>query len=171
MWIDRMLGRDGPLLLCAGLATGVIVLITTADVVSRYLFNHPIDGVLEFTEVALLIMTVFLALPAVDHIRIDLLHRKFPADWRSRIDISMNSTVLILLLLAGIATFERGLFSAQTDESTTGITTFLLYPWRFVASAGFFAAALRMAVLVVQALFSVPVNNNFGGKEHEDEFV
>ena len=56
IWLDRVLG-----LAAAAILLG-LMLLTVADVVSRYVFNWPLRGAFEITELALLVL-IFAGLP------------------------------------------------------------------------------------------------------------
>jgi len=59
--------------------------LTVCDVIGRYLFDSPVTGAAELTEL-LLCTTIFLGLPAVSladaHVTVDLVTDKFPAAWQ-----------------------------------------------------------------------------------------
>jgi TRAP-type transport system small permease protein len=59
-----------------------LMLVTFADVVARYLFNRPIRGAFEITELTLLVL-IFAGLPLVshadEHVTMDFLDRMLPA--------------------------------------------------------------------------------------------
>src|SRR5512141_3099317 len=59
-WIDAVLG------VAAAAILFVLMLITFADVVARYLFNFPLRGAFEVTELMLLVL-IFAGLPLVSH--------------------------------------------------------------------------------------------------------
>jgi TRAP-type C4-dicarboxylate transport system permease small subunit len=73
---DAVLGiAASALLLC-------LMLLTSADVVARYLFNRPIRGAFEVTELLLLVL-IFAGLPLVshadEHVTMDFIDRMLPA--------------------------------------------------------------------------------------------
>jgi TRAP-type C4-dicarboxylate transport system permease small subunit len=73
---DAVLGiAASALLLC-------LMLVTFADVVARYLFNRPIRGAFELTELTLLVL-IFAGLPLVshadEHVTMDFIDRMLPA--------------------------------------------------------------------------------------------
>jgi TRAP-type C4-dicarboxylate transport system permease small subunit len=61
------------------------MLLTFADVVARYLINHPIRGAFEITELTLLVL-IFAGLPLVshadEHVTMDFIDRILPARLR-----------------------------------------------------------------------------------------
>jgi TRAP-type C4-dicarboxylate transport system permease small subunit len=70
VWLDRTLGAAAAVLLLGLLA------ITTADVIGRYIFNWPLRGAFEITELLLLAL-VFAGLPLVsradEHVTLDFI--------------------------------------------------------------------------------------------------
>ena len=74
--VDAVLGiAASALLLC-------LMLVTFVDVVARYLFNRPIRGAFELTELILLVL-IFAGLPLVshadEHVTMDFIDRMLPA--------------------------------------------------------------------------------------------
>jgi hypothetical protein len=59
-WLDR---AEAALTLVAVIATFVMMLLTTADAIGRYVFNRPILVAYELTTNYLMIAAVFLAMP------------------------------------------------------------------------------------------------------------
>lgn len=73
--VDAVLGiAASALLLC-------LMTLTFADVVARYLFDHPISGAFEITELLLLVL-IFAGLPLVshadEHVTMDFIDRVLP---------------------------------------------------------------------------------------------
>ena len=62
-----------------------MMMLTFADVVARYLINHPIRGAFEITELTLLVL-IFAGLPLVshadEHVTMDFIDRILPARLR-----------------------------------------------------------------------------------------
>ena len=69
-WLDRALGAAAAVLLLG------LVAITTADVIGRYIFNWPLRGAFEITELLLLAL-IFAGLPLVsradEHVTLDFI--------------------------------------------------------------------------------------------------
>lgn len=72
----RIAGLSSILVLLAGMCLAAIMGLTAADVIGRYLFNAPLKGAYEMTQLLLAAM-IFSALPAVaqrrEHITVELL--------------------------------------------------------------------------------------------------
>ena len=67
----------------------LMMLLTFADVVARYLFNRPIRGGFEITELTLLVL-IFAGLPLVshadEHVTMDFIDRLLPPRGAGRVD-------------------------------------------------------------------------------------
>ena len=63
----------------------MMMVLTFADVVARYLINRPIRGGFEITELTLLVL-IFAGLPLVshadEHVTMDFIDRILPVRWR-----------------------------------------------------------------------------------------
>lgn len=89
--------------LCAGLVAGLI-LVTCVDVAGRYLFNKPLAGAYELTQI-LLGALIFAALPLTTgkggHVEVDLLMHLMPAPARRVLGvIGAALTSLVLAFFA-----------------------------------------------------------------------
>jgi TRAP-type C4-dicarboxylate transport system permease small subunit len=107
-------------LLSAVLLLGIMVL-GTADVVLRYLFNSPILGTAEVIEL-MMGMLIFTALPIAtnhrNHITIDLLDKFTPRSLARLRDIVITLVVASCLILFCWCSFDRGRQVAQFGEVT-----------------------------------------------------
>ncbi|MDI5919381.1 TRAP transporter small permease [Halomonas sp. LR5S13] len=95
------LGLEG----VAGATLFAMMLLTTADVTGRFIFNSPILGSVELTQL-MLAAVVFLSLPVVcwreEHVSVDLLDAIFPARWVWWRQVIVNLIVtLALWVMAG----------------------------------------------------------------------
>ena len=97
-WLDRALGGAA-----AGLLLG-LMLLTAADVVGRYIFNWPIRGAFEVTELLLLAL-IFAGLPlasrADEHVTLDFIDMVLGP--RSRLLLRRASHLICGLLILGLA--------------------------------------------------------------------
>jgi TRAP-type C4-dicarboxylate transport system permease small subunit len=80
----------------------VLMFYVTAEVTLRYLFNRPLPGHLEATQL-LIAPAVFLALSWVQarrgHVGMDLLHARLPPRWRGLVDCLTISIALLTFLV------------------------------------------------------------------------
>jgi TRAP-type transport system small permease protein len=96
VWIDRLFF----VLACvAGGFAGIMMVLTTADVIGRYVFNRPLYGAFEATEIMMGLL-IFAALPLCtrhrEHIVVGILYDVLPPIFRR------VTTVLFEILCAGI---------------------------------------------------------------------
>lgn len=111
----------------AALAIFTLALITFVDVFARYLFNAPIPGAYEISELVMGVM-IFAALPVVtwrgSHITIDLLDAitpKWISGWRDGVMFLVSSVV--------VAVLGRELWAlAETFASYGDVTEYLRIP-------------------------------------------
>src|SRR5687768_889372 len=74
--------------------------LTFVDVVARYVFNRPIRGAFEVTELLLLVL-IFAGLPLVshadEHVTMDFTDHLLSPRTRARLDRAMNAVVAALM--------------------------------------------------------------------------
>jgi TRAP-type transport system small permease protein len=98
-----------------------LMMVTCVDVVGRYVFNNPLTGSTELTEIAVGII-VFSVLPIIswrnDHIVVDLLDPLFPALAQFIRSIIINICISISLVYLGQRINVLGERSLSYDEVT-----------------------------------------------------
>lgn len=130
--------------LVSGALLAAIVLLTVLDVARRYVFNAPLVGGLELTELAMLAL-VMLALPwcaATDgHVRIDVLDRALGE--RGRRLVNLVTDLIGLVVLAALAG-NTAAKAADAYEFEDRANTLLvpLWPFYVLIAASFAAYAL-----------------------------
>ena len=97
VWLDRALGAASAILLFC------LMTLTTADVIGRYIFNWPLRGAFEATELMLLVL-IFAGLPLVshadEHVTMDFIDRVLPpAGQRALIRIVHAACAAIMFFL------------------------------------------------------------------------
>ena len=119
-WIGRWLGGS-----VAGLVAVLmfaLMAVTFFDVLGRYLFNAPILGGTEATEVILACL-VFAGLPRItardEHITIDLFDAAIPQAWRGGRDAAVYLFSAVILAVVTVVVWRLGgrigASGAQTD--------------------------------------------------------
>jgi tripartite ATP-independent transporter DctM subunit len=130
---------------------GVIMLLTAADVLCRYLFDSPITGAMEVVSLAMLV-AVMAVIPYVGalnrHIAIDFLTNVLPG----RPKHLLNSfTIVVSLFLISIIVWRStvyGLFLVKTNQGTSALHI-PHFPFALSVAAGFLIYGL---VLVADLL-------------------
>jgi TRAP-type C4-dicarboxylate transport system permease small subunit len=150
---DRHIGGlTRALCLLGGVAVIVIMLVTVADVAMRYLFNSPIKGTLDLTQMAM-VVTVFCAIAYAGwtgrHIVVDMIPPVFPPVveriWMAVIDLIGAAFML------GIA--WQSVLAAIDYAETRQISFTLhipLYPFLAVVGLGALVYGLVLLVLAVR---------------------
>jgi TRAP-type transport system small permease protein len=95
LWLDRVIGIVAALILLG------LMLLTAVDVVSRYIFNWPLRGAFELTELGLLVL-IFAGLPLAsrrgEHVTLDFIDRPLGprlADvWRRTVEVIVGLIIL-----------------------------------------------------------------------------
>jgi TRAP-type transport system small permease protein len=94
-WVDKLVLATVVLLM------SVLVLVTSYQVFSRYVLNHPLRWSEELSRY-LLVWIVFLgawaALKEGRHLGMDILSRQIPPRWRPRLGVFVDAVVLAFLL-------------------------------------------------------------------------
>lgn len=146
-WLRSILVRA--LQACAGVILGAIAVVMFADVALRYLFQHPLAGLVETTEQILLVGMVFLALPSAHHPSFSTLVERLPGRWRrgvTRVGLLVCIGVLTIMAWQGV---EATRLSVSTGEMTESVLPLPIFPARvaMVAGTGVFALGLLLNLL------------------------
>ena len=148
-WLERSLG------VCAGVVLLAMMALTALDVVFRYLFDAPIDGAFELTELMLAAL-IFLALPLTtqrrEHVEVDLLHHM--ASTRVNRAAKVLAMLLTGLVLAVIA-WQLALQGWKLFQEGT-VTNTLELPYWPLALLGAGAAGLSAAIALMLAFRPAP---------------
>jgi TRAP-type transport system small permease protein len=108
-----------------GIAASAILLgmmcLTFVDVVARYVFNRPIRGAFEVTELLLLVL-IFAGLPLVshadEHVTMDFIDRWLAPRARLRFDVVVHLIVAALMFfMAWQLSIKAGRISAYGDAT------------------------------------------------------
>jgi TRAP-type C4-dicarboxylate transport system permease small subunit len=114
-WLDRALGAVAALLLFA------LMMLTTVDVVSRYIFNWPLRGGFEITEL-LLLSLIFAGLPLAsrsgEHVTLNFIERVLTDAGRHRLRRLIDFICgLVVLGLAWRVWVKAGKIAAYGDTT------------------------------------------------------
>jgi len=153
-WLERGLSFfDRAFLLVAQAAILAMMITICTDSLGRYLFNRPLRGSYEITSLYLMVILVFMAMPATyatgGHIRLDLLRSllaRVPGMIFERLNAALAACAFGLLAwYAGGEAIDRFVYR----RTTLGIIQFPLY-WSYVwVPVGCGLLSLRLAIEVV----------------------
>jgi TRAP-type C4-dicarboxylate transport system permease small subunit len=141
--IERLLMRIGIL---SGVSTLLIMLAVTVDVTGRFIFNHPIHGATELSEL-LLVAMVFFGLALTQQNRqnyaIDILTRHLPPSMQWVLSfLGFLFCLGIVVVLAWFGT-RQALDAFDRGEVGIGIIPFPIWPARFILAAGLWMLSLQ----------------------------
>jgi TRAP-type C4-dicarboxylate transport system permease small subunit len=126
--------------LIGALVMSGLMLLTVADVVLRYVFNAPILGSYELTEMAMVVMA-FLAIPYAAakrvNVRVDLVVGALPKRILARFDAVTCCLSLIITAILGWYTIPQGFYIKGVGVQTEMLKIHI-YPLYFVIAFGFF---------------------------------
>src|SRR6185436_3006665 len=122
----------------------VLMLVTFADVVSRYLLNWPLRGAFEATELMLLVL-IFAGLPLVshadEHVTMDFIDRMLPpAAVRVLIRIVHALCAAVMFFLAWQVWIKAGKIAGYGD--TTDVLKITIGPFVYFMAAMMFLTGL-----------------------------
>jgi len=162
VWLDRALGAAAAILLFS------LMMLTTADVIGRYIFNWPLRGAFEITELLLLTL-IFAGLPlasrADEHVTLDFIDMILSA--RGRLLLRRIVDFICGLLFLGLA--YRVWIKADRIEGYGDTTEVLRIP---VGPFVYFMAVMvavtgivhlvGLALMMVLALLRIPIAISMG---------
>ena len=139
--INRLLSYVG------SIALALLMSLTVADVFGRYLFNRPVPGTFELTEMSM-VLIVFLALGQAqhrgEHISLDLAYNFFPGWLKKGVDVLVH---LVNLIVVVAITWQLYRYSIRMLDGgyTTAVLKLPVHPFVLAAIAG--VATYSLAIL------------------------
>ena len=137
--VSRKLGWFSTVLAYVGaFSLFVIMCLTTADVVGRYIFNRPITGVFELTEYLVLILIfsfIGYTQSRKSHVAVDLVIGKIPEKIKALIDIGNHAVCLILMILITWMGVEKAFELKAVGEASPNLQI-PAYPFAFFLVLG-----------------------------------
>lgn len=127
------------------LALFILMLLTTADVTGRYLFNKPILGTIELTEILiLLIVFSFMANTQAEkrHVSVDLFFRRFRRPVRLGVELAIGTVCLVLM---GLIVWRSGLMAVELKQAAMRSNNLHIpkYPLAIYVMIGCFAMCIE----------------------------
>lgn len=129
-----------------------LMLLTVTDVLGRYLFNNPIRGTYELTELAMVIV-IILSLGYAEHerahITIDLVYERVTKGKKFVLDLFSTSVYLIIVILL---TRQFYIYSGQilAGGYETAVLRIPIYYILLIALAGLICFVLSVASTLIK---------------------
>ena len=133
----------------AVLATFIMMLLTSADALSRYLLNRPIVGAYEITEKYLMVAVIFLGLSYAYRggvfIRVTFLVDRLPGSAKLVANYFAYLISLLFCLMVVVATAQQA-WRGLKDDTTLSALPILVGPAYCLVPLGFFALTVLMLI-------------------------
>ena len=133
----------------AVLATFIMMLLTSADALSRYLLNRPIVGAYEITEKYLMVAVIFLGLSYAYRggvfIRVTFLIDRLPGPAKLVANYFAYLISLLFCLMVVVATAQQA-WRGLEDDTTLSALPILVGPAYCLVPLGFFALTVLMLI-------------------------
>jgi TRAP-type C4-dicarboxylate transport system permease small subunit len=130
-------------------ATIAIMCLTSADALSRYLFNRPITGAYEITEKYLMVAAIFLGLSYAYRggvfIRVTFLVDRLSRPLQLSVNYAAHLVSLLFCLITLVATGQQALRGLR-EETTLSALPLLVGPAYCLVPLGFFALTILMLI-------------------------
>jgi TRAP-type C4-dicarboxylate transport system permease small subunit len=140
-------------------AAFLLMLLISADAAGRYLFNAPVKGAYEITELYLMIAIVLFGLGTTQrtagHVRITLLSESFPAPLRRWLEVGFLAISLAVFGVATVAASQLALdhLLAGRTQGTLGLP---VGPSWLILVVGLAAFCLRLVAQLLDCLLGRP---------------
>ena len=135
-----------------------LMCLVVADVLGRKLFNAPIQGAIEVTELTLVVI-VYLSVAYVqgrrEHIRLELFSSRAPEYLLKKLDFL---SLLLSLVICLIITWRVALFAWEswvTDDHMMGLVEIPIWPSKVAAFFGFMLLSGRLVIDIVGTVVGV----------------
>ena len=159
------------MVLLAVWATFIIMGITTADALGRYVFNRSIIGVYEITEKYLMVAAVFLAVGygyrRGAYIRVTFLIDRLPRKAKFVLDIFSQIFCILLSAFLIVATVKRAIFTVASG-TTLGALNYPLWPGYMIVPVGLFFMSLLLLFDLSRMFRRKSSFSNQGPREGKD---
>ncbi|MBI3014259.1 MAG: TRAP transporter small permease subunit [Candidatus Tectomicrobia bacterium] len=141
----------------AGIILMVLMGMTILDVAGRYLFDDPVPGVFELTQIMMSILVAFgLAYCGTrkGHVGVDIFFHRFPRPLQRISNLLTGVPSLVLLILIVVQTYQHGL-EVESNHTVSGILSIPLYPFIFVTALGMAFYALVILLDLVRGVLEM----------------
>ena len=139
----------------AGVVLVALMFMTVADVVGRYFFNSPLNGVFDLTQFAVLIMT-FLSFAYCGfrgaHVMIELLYDRIPKGAQFVCRRGANALGAVLFAVIAWRSVIQS-FDVREFNETSQLLTIPFWPFYYVVA---FGAGLFALVLAIKTFVDLP---------------
>lgn len=142
LFLEKLLSQ-----IIGGTILMVMMVLVSADVLGRYIFNSPLPGtneLVEFLMVGLFYFTVSHAQALRTHIRVEFLLTYFSPRLQIKLDILCHLLGLLIFALIAWQSGRAAFQAWKLGETTFGVILFPLFPSKIIVPLGSFLFCLRL---------------------------
>lgn len=136
----------------AMVALFVMMILTTGNAAGRYLYNDPIAGTYELTELYLMPMAIFLTAAHLQkeggNINVDILYDRLPDTARTVIDLVGRILALVIFGMIAYKAGDEFWIGFVKGRMSVGVIEFPLYLSWLVMAAGLLVLAIRLLLQI-----------------------
>ncbi|WP_408011224.1 TRAP transporter small permease [Pseudalkalibacillus sp. A8] len=137
-------------------AVVVMMVLTSLDALSRYIFSKSITGAYEVTEMYLMVMLVFLSMSYVQkvdgHIRLDIIFGRLPRKVQNLLNIFFYLVAAVLMYFISYQGYHLTLNAWQNNLIASGLINFPLWLSYIWVPIGSFLIMVRQILLAIMIL-------------------
>jgi TRAP-type C4-dicarboxylate transport system permease small subunit len=153
---------DSVFFFIAQISVLIMMLLTTADALMRYLFNHSITGAYFFTEKYLMVIVVFFSLSYVmklnGHIRIDFFTQYLPRNLVKVLDIIYTFLAAALMFIIAYQSMIMTQEAFINNRVAVGLIPWPIWlSWVWVP-IGAYLFTIRLLLIAVQNILNFKQN-------------
>jgi len=158
----RILNRvNSVLALCCGGLVFLYMFLVSANIIGRYVFNHPVNGTLEIGQM-LLACVVFFSLGFAEmgdaHIRVTVILKSLPQKWQARMEIAIFATAFAMMVLMAWKALPYALESYEINEVNMSVDV-PVWPTKFVFFMGWSLLGFQFFLEFLRRLLPNPDSN------------
>lgn len=160
----------------AGLATITMMLMVTADVIGRNVFNNPITGTVEVVSYYNMIMLAFLPLALIARERGHIIVELFTGWMKRRARTALDAGVAVITFVYMAAFTWKAIDIAQSktrirDAKESGAGFLEIWPSRWVVVAGFGLMTIVVLVILVRDFIAVWKDDDYDARKDSSDTI
>lgn len=144
----------------------ILMFLSITDVIGRYLFNRPIFGTLEVSEILLVCIVFFgsaYTLYMDKQITMELLYSRLSPSARKKVDVITRLMAFIIFSLMVWKVTEKALYFKEANRLIPSLL-WPIYPFMLVVSLGAILLSLELLIQIVYLFLNHKNVNPKGGR-------
>jgi TRAP-type C4-dicarboxylate transport system permease small subunit len=142
----------------------IMMVLTTLDALSRYLFSKSITGAYEVTEMYLMVMLVFLSMSYIQkndgHIRLDIIFERLPLHVQNILNIFYYLLSAAMMFFIGYQGLIMTVNALENNLIASGLINFQLWLSYIWIPIGSFLIMIRLIISVIMLVVGKGTNTD-----------